>query len=98
MWPALLYGLLQAYHDQRLSGQAADRDLDGFRRQIIARRIWPKAALMLQNDQQFFALTATAYLYGAITREPYTRADLRKTEPQYDLWLAKLFDAGKPRL
>ena len=52
---------------------------------------------MLQNNQQFFALTSTAYLYGDITREPYTRADLKKTEPQYFQWLATLFDGGKAR-
>ena len=40
---------------------------------------------------------ATAYIDGAITREPYTRADLKNTAPQYYLWLANLFDGGKPR-
>lgn len=95
--PVLLYGLLQAYYDQRLAAMPAGRDIDGFRRQIIARRAWPKAALMLQNNQQFFGLTATAYLYGTITREPYTRGDLKKTGPQYYQWLALLFDDGKPR-
>lgn len=95
--PALLFGLMLAYQDLRLPGGVANREVDGFLRQTVARHAWPKAALMLQDDRQFFALTATAYIDGAITREPYTRADLRNTAPQYYQWLANLFDGGKPR-
>ena len=91
-------GLMLAYQDQRLPGGVANREVDGFLRELTARHAWPKAALMLQSDQQFFALTATAYIDGAITREPYTRTDLKTTAPQYYQWLANLFDGGKPRL
>jgi hypothetical protein len=53
---------------------------------------------MLRDDPDYFALTASAYLYGAITREPYTRANLRKTQPDAYQWLANLFDDGKGRI
>ncbi len=95
--PILLYALLKAYQAQRLPGGFDNPDVAALRRQAVARRVWPKTARMLQSNDEFFALNAAAYLYGAITREPYTRADLKKTEPQCYRWLAALFDDGRPR-
>ena len=96
--PILLYGLLKAYQAQRLSGGFANPDVERLRQQAAGRHIWPKTARMLQSNEEFFALSAAAYLSGAITREPYTRADLRKIEPQCYQWLAKLFDGGRARV
>ncbi|HEX4180404.1 MAG TPA: hypothetical protein VHY32_06405 [Caulobacteraceae bacterium] len=95
--PALLHALLLAYQDQRLPGGFANSDIARFRQQILGRHVWPNTAIMLQNNGEFFAVTASAYLYGEITREPYTRADLIKTQPDYYQWLARLFDGGRPR-
>jgi hypothetical protein len=95
--PAVLSGLLRAYYDQQLATGGAHADIGRFRLQILARHVWPKTAMMLQGDEPFFAATATTYLYGATTREPYTRANLRQTEPGYYQWLAKLFDDGVAR-
>lgn len=95
--PILLYALLKAYQAQKLPGGVANAEVDALRRQAAARHVWPRDALMLQGDDEFFALTGAAYLYGAITREPYTRADLKKTEPQCYQWLARLFDGGRGR-
>jgi hypothetical protein len=95
--PSLLHALLLAYQDQRLPGGFANPDIARFRQRIVERRVWPNTAIMLQNNGEFFAVTASAYLYGDITREPYTRADLKKTQPDYYQWLADLFDDGRPR-
>lgn len=94
--PALLYGALKAYGAQRLPGGLDDPQLSDLRRQAAGRHVWPSDAMMLQSNEDFFALTGAAYLYGAITREPYTRGDLKKTEPQCYQWLAGLFDPGRP--
>lgn len=95
--PALLHALLLAYADRLLPGGFNNPDIARYRQQIIARRVWPKTAAMLQNNGEFFAITASAYLYGEITREPYTRPDLKKTQPDYYQWLAGQFDDGRPR-
>lgn len=94
--PILLRQLLAAYYDRALPAAAA-ADIGRYRAQILARRAWPRSAAMLQNDRDFFAITAAAYLHGAITREPYNRANLRKTQPDYYQWLAQLFDDGRAR-
>jgi hypothetical protein len=95
--PILLHALLLAYQDQHLPGGFGNPEISAFRAQAAARHVWPKNAVMLQSDGEFFAETASAYLYGEITREPYTRADLHKTQPLYYQWLARLFDDGRPR-
>jgi hypothetical protein len=95
--PILLFALLEAYQAERLPGGAANAQTEAFRRQAVDSRAWPSTARMLQSNEEFFALNAGAYLYGAITREPYTRADLKKTQPQCYRWLAELFDGGRPR-
>jgi hypothetical protein len=96
--PIFLRHLLAAYYDQRLAQlPPAGVEIAAYRREILARRVWPKSATMLQNDRDFFAITSAAYLYGAITREPYNRANLRTTQPDYYQWLVRLFDDGTAR-
>jgi len=95
--PLALLGMLQAYQDRGLPGGLANPDVDRYRREAIAAHVWPKTALMLQNNADFFAMTAGTYLVGATTREPYTRAHLLKTQPAYYQWLAKRFDGGVAR-
>jgi hypothetical protein len=95
--PMVLRQLLYAYQDQRLPGGFGNPDVSRFRQEAIARKAWPQTAAMLQTDPDYFAFTACAYLAGTITREPYNRANLRKTQPYYYQWLARVLDAGRPR-
>ncbi len=95
--PLALFGLLQAYADRGLPGGLANPDVERFRQQALAARVWPKTALMLQSPGDFFAATAAVYLLGTTNREPYARAHLRQTQPAYYQWLADLFDRGVPR-
>ncbi|MBV9510607.1 MAG: hypothetical protein JO303_10040 [Caulobacteraceae bacterium] len=96
--PVLLRLLLYAYEDQGLPGGGANPDVARFRQAAAAEHVWPKTAAMLRSDADYFAMTASAYLVGAITREPYTRANLRRTQPDAYQWLARLFDGGRARV
>jgi hypothetical protein len=95
--PVVLRQLLYAYQDRALPGGYANPDVARFRREAADKHVWPLTATMLADDADYFAMTATVYLYGAITREPYTRADLAKTQPDAYQWLANLFDGGRAR-
>ena len=95
--PVLLRLLLYAYEDQGLPGGGANPDVAHFRQEAASEHVWPKTAAMLRSDRDYFAMTASAYLAGAITREPYTRANLRRTQPDAFQWLARLFDGGRAR-
>ena len=94
----LLEGLLEAYADQR-PAPAERAEVSRFRSEAahLSPPRWPRTAAMLKSDSAYFAMTASAYLYGEITREPYTRKDLRQTQPRYFHWLAEYFDDGKAR-
>jgi len=95
--PVLLRQLLYAYMDEKLPGGFGNPMAERLRAEAAAKHVWPKGATMLHGGPDFFAMTATAYLYGAITSEPYTRADLKRTQPDAYQWLADLFDGGRPR-
>jgi len=96
--PVLLRQLLYAYQHDQLPGGFANATAEALRERAAAKHVWPKDAAMLHSGADYFALTASAYLCGAITSEPYTRADLKRTQPDAYEWLAAVFDGGKPRV
>jgi len=96
--PILLRQLLYAYENQQLPGGFGNPTAERFRAEAAAKHVWPKGATMLRSGADYFVMTASAYLYGAITSEPYTRADLKRTQPGAYQWLADLFDGGRPRV
>ena len=95
--PVLLRQLLYAYETLQLPGGIANPTAEKLRAEAAAKHVWPKDATMLRSGADYFAMTASAYLYGAITSEPYTRADLKRTQPDAYQWLASLFDGGRGR-
>lgn len=94
--PILLHELMHAWHDQQLPNGFENADIRRFyeRGQSAG---WPAESYMMSNHHEFFATTASVYLYGDIPRPPESRKQLRAKQPQYYQWLADLFDDGKPR-
>ena len=46
----------------------------------------------LTNEYEFFAVTASTYLFGYNTKmEPHLRQDIKEKQPQYYLYLQKIF-------
>jgi hypothetical protein len=93
--PIVLHELLHAYNDRVLPDGFRNPDIRKFFRR--GKKLWPAGAYMMTNDREFFAVTASVYLFGDIVRPPYSRAQLRAKQPHYYEWLAKLFDDGRPR-
>ena len=93
--PVILHELLHAYNDRMLPGGFGNGDV----RQFFGsgRGLWPDDSYMMSNDREFFAVTASVYLFGNIERPPYSRSQLREKQPRYYQWLAALFDDGRPR-
>jgi hypothetical protein len=50
---------------------------------------------MLTNECEFFAVTASLYLWGNVDREPYNRERLRVRQPCYYEWLGREFGIQK---
>jgi hypothetical protein len=94
--PIILHELLHAYHDRQLPRGFENPDIASFfeRGKTVG---WPADSYMLSNDREFFAVTASVYLFGDITRSPESRSQLRAKQPRYYQWLAERFDDGHPR-
>ncbi|PDT28138.1 hypothetical protein CO660_18965 [Rhizobium sp. L9] len=93
--PIILHELLHAYNDRMLPGGFGNGDVGQFFNN--GRGLWPGDSYMMSNDREFFAVTASVYLFGDIERPPYSRSQLRQKQPRYYQWLATLFDDGRPR-
>jgi hypothetical protein len=94
--PILLHELLHAYHDQQLPNGFANKDIQTFYERGRSAG-WPSDSYLMSNHREFFAVSASVYLFGDIPRPPESRKQLREKQPQYYQWLADLFDGGKPR-
>lgn len=94
--PILLHELLHAYHDKQLPDGFANKDIQMFHERGMAAG-WPADSYLMSNHREFFAVSASVYLFGDIPRPPESRKQLRAKQPQYYQWLADLFDSGKPR-
>jgi hypothetical protein len=93
--PIILHELLHAYHDRLVPEGFKNADIKKFFE--LGKKFWPADSYMLSNHREFFAMTASVYLFGDIDRPPFSRAELRSKQPQYYQWLATLFDDGRPR-
>jgi hypothetical protein len=96
--PVLLHEYLHAFHDEKLPGGRANPDILLYYRRAKAIGAYPTAAYMLRNPGEFFAMTASAYLYGRIARPPCDRATVRATQPYYYRYLSKLFELAESDL
>ncbi len=93
--PIVLHELLHAYQAQVLPQGFANPGVLTFYRHAKEAGLYPPDAFLLQNPGEFFAVTASLYLYGHVDRPPFTRETLREKQPYYYAWLAELFGVKK---
>jgi hypothetical protein len=93
--PIVLHELLHAFHFKAMPGRFRNADILKFYNRAKYNRFYPEDAYVLKNVLEFFAVTASLYLWGHVDREPYTREKLRATQPVYYAWLGDLFGVRK---
>jgi hypothetical protein len=93
--PVLLHELLHAYHFRVLPGAMQNPDVQHFYDNARQGELYPPDAYVLKNVQEFFAVTASLYLWGNVDRPPFNRANLRDKQPVYYRWLGDLFGVQK---
>lgn len=95
--PVLLHEMMHAYHDQRMPGGIANADIRMFFGRAAILHAYRGQSHMMSDVKEFFACSATTYLYGVTGQEPFRRELLREHQPTYYSWLTKLFgsDAGQ---
>jgi hypothetical protein len=87
----ILHEMLHAFHAHLLPQGVQNADVLRFYDRAIDRGLYPAGEHLLRNQKEFFAMTASVFLYGKIAREPYTRANLKQKQPAYYEFLARLF-------
>ena len=98
--PILLHEFLHAYHYYVLPGGIDNPDIERFYHQAVEAHVYPATeshdgrsfpTYLLFNDREFFAVTASAYLWGFVDREPHNRDRLKSLQPVYTDWLGQQF-------
>lgn len=89
--PILLHELLHAFHHQKIADGFQNAPIRGFYEE--AKNKYPnfENEYFLSNVREFFAVTASIYLFGDIPRPPSKRSAIKKDQPEYYQYLENLF-------
>ena len=94
--PVLLHEYLHAYHDQRMEGRFRNPVVLDYYQHARTLNAFAANSHMMDNAQEFFACSATTYLFGVTAQEPFQRDKIKDKQPDVFEYLKKLFgpDAG----
>jgi hypothetical protein len=93
--PIVLHELLHAYHWYRIPGGFNNPEILTFYQRARSGQRYPESAYVVKNVQEFFAVTASLYLWGHVDREPFSRENLKARQPVYYAWLGQFFGVAK---
>jgi len=89
--PVLLHELMHAYHDQRIEHGFKNEIILGLYRNAQTIPAYAAKSHMMSNEKEYFACSATAYLFGVTAQEPFNREKIKQTQPACSDYLKKLF-------
>ena len=89
--PVLLHELLHAYHDQKLPQGFRNRKIIGLFEQAKTIAAFERKSHMMENEKEYFACSATTYLFGVTAQEPFRRDKVMKSQPELFAYLKALF-------
>lgn len=93
--PILLHELLHAYHALVMPMGVQNPDVLLYYDRARNFRLYPANEYLLTNQKEFFAVTGSLYLWGHVSREPFTRDKLKAQQPYYYAWLSRQFGVQK---
>jgi hypothetical protein len=88
--PILLHELLHAYHNVMIPEGSKNPAIVARYNDAKGAQLYPGAYVM-KNEREFFAVTASVFLYGKASQEPFTRSNLKQKQPDYYNYLVWLF-------
>ena len=92
--PVLLHEYMHILHRSKIPGGFNNPTIEGFFEEARANNLYPGDSYMMANRREFFAVTASCFLYGTVERPPYNRETIRQQQPDYYAYLSHLF--GRP--
>ena len=93
--PVVLHEMLHAYHWWVLPDGFKNAEVERFYERARDGAFYPPASYVLKNVQEFFAVTASLYLWGNVDRPPHDRRTLHDRQPVYYKWLGDQFGVVK---
>jgi hypothetical protein len=93
--PVLLHELIHALHHGYMPNGNANPDVERFFQIAKQNNLYPQAHYMMSNKNEFFAVSASLYLWGVIARAPFKRENLQAAQPVYYGWLGDVFGVKK---
>ncbi len=93
--PVVLHEMLHAYHWWVLPDGFKNAEVEQFYERARDNAFYPPDAYVLKNVQEFFAVTASLYLWGNVDRPPHDRKTLHDKQPVYCQWLGDRFGVVK---
>jgi hypothetical protein len=93
--PIVLHELLHALHDLYMVDGVRNADIERYYGNAVRGRLYPPDSYVLKNRNEFFAVTASLYLWGFVAKPPNNRETLRAKQPVYYDWLGQLFKVKK---
>ena len=93
--PVVLHEMLHAYHWWVLPDGFGNAEVKQFYERARDNTFYPPDAYVLKNVQEFFAVTASLYLWGNVDRPPHDRKTLHDKQPVYYRWLGDQFGVVK---
>jgi len=95
--PVILHEMLHAYHAQMMPEGYQNSWVLGFYDRTKSNTLYPSDTYALTNEQEFFAVTASIFLYGQGDKEPFTRSNIKEKQPDYYRYLTWLFGLDPDR-
>jgi hypothetical protein len=89
--PIVLHELLHAFHNKMMPKGFNNTALLHHYNFAKGGNLYPDDAYLMTNEREFFAVTASVFLYGKDDKEPFTRAKLKEKQPDYFNYLVWLF-------
>jgi hypothetical protein len=91
--PVMLHELLHAFHAQIMPQGFQNEGVLFHFNQAKSKQLYPADKYLMKNQQEFFAVTASIFLYGEdAAHEPFTRSNLKEKQPDYFKYLVGLFE------
>lgn len=96
--PVVLHEMLHAFHDQVLPDGNGNKGVLFYYGSAKSKQLYPADAYLMRNQMEFFAVTASIFLYGKDSaNEPFKRATLKEKQPDYYRYLVSLFEFDPDR-
>ncbi|WP_159011380.1 hypothetical protein [Bradyrhizobium sp. S69] len=95
--PVILHELLHAFHNRLMPQGFQNPGILVHYNLAKSKQFYPADAYVMTDQKEFFAVTASVFLYGKDDKEPFTREKLKAKQPDYYKYLVGLFEFDPDR-